>query len=173
MTPRVRKLALTLHITTSVGWLGAVAGVLGLAVTGLASDDADAARAAYIAMESTAWFVLAPLAIASLLTGVFQGLGTRWGLLRHYWVVFKLVITVVATGVLLLYLQTLGSLAEIARAGDDVDATASLSPVLHAGVALLLLLVSTTLAVYKPRGLTPWGIRKRVASDPGTAADAP
>ena len=85
----------------------AVAGVLGLAVTGLASDDADAARAAYIAMESTAWFVLAPLAIASLLAGVVQGLGTRWGLLRHYWVVFKLVITVVATGVLLLYLQTL------------------------------------------------------------------
>ena len=172
MRPQLRKLALTLHITTSVGWLGAVAGVFGLALVGLVSDDAEAARAAYIAMESTAWFVLVPLALAALVTGVIQGLGTHWGLLRHYWVVFKLTITVVATVVLLLYLQTLGSLAEIARAGGDVDASASLSPVLHAAVALLLLLVTTTLAVYKPRGLTPWGIRKRVTGDAPMASDA-
>jgi hypothetical protein len=173
MTPWLRKLALTLHITTSVGWLGAVAGVFGLALVGLVSDDAEAARAAYIAMESTAWFVLVPLALAALLTGVIQGLGTRWGLFRHYWVVFKLIITVVATVVLMLYLQTLGSLAEIARAGGDVETTSGLSPVLHAGVALLLLFVTTTLAVYKPRGLTPWGTRKRVTGAQPPASDAP
>ena len=63
-------------------------------------------------MESTAWFVLVPLAVASLLTGLDQALGTKWGLFRHYWVLAKLLITVVATVVLLLYLQTLGYFAD-------------------------------------------------------------
>jgi hypothetical protein len=35
------------------------------------------------------------------------------------------------------------------------------SPVLHAGAALVLLLVATTLSVYKPRGLTRYGWRKQ------------
>ncbi len=34
MTPIVRKFALTAHITFSVGWLGAVAGFLALAIAG-------------------------------------------------------------------------------------------------------------------------------------------
>jgi hypothetical protein len=35
------------------------------------------------------------------------------------------------------------------------------SPTLHAGAALLLLLVATTLAIYKPRGMTRYGQRKQ------------
>ena len=46
-------------------------------------------------------FVIVPLAIASLLTGVVQALATPWGLFRHYWVVIKLFLTVFATLVLL------------------------------------------------------------------------
>ena len=54
MTPRLRKFALTAHVTCSVGWLGAVAGFLALAVAGLTSQDAQMVRAAYLAMELTA-----------------------------------------------------------------------------------------------------------------------
>ena len=36
-----------------------------------------------------------------------------------------------------------------------------LSPVLHAALAFLRLLAATTLAVYKPRGMAPYGRRKR------------
>jgi hypothetical protein len=32
MTPRIRKVALTMHVTASVGWLGAVATLLALAI---------------------------------------------------------------------------------------------------------------------------------------------
>ena len=106
MTPRLRKFALTAHVTSSVGWLGAVAVFLALAVAGLTSQDAQTVRAAYLAMELTGWFVLVPLSLASLLTGLVQSLGTAWGLFRHYWVLFKLLINVVATIVLLLYMQT-------------------------------------------------------------------
>ena len=165
MAPRLRKLALTAHVASSVGWLGAVVGFLALAVAGLTSQDAQLVRAAYLTMEVTGWFVLVPLALASLLTGLVQSLGTTWGLFRHYWVLFKLLINVFATVVLLLYMQTLGSLADAAAeatsSGDDLAVLGSPSPVLHAGAALLLLLVATTLAVYKPRGMTPYGQRRQ------------
>ena len=68
MSPAARKLTLTLHIATSVGWLGAVAGFLALAVTGATTTDTEVARAAYIAMEATGRVVLLPLALASLVT---------------------------------------------------------------------------------------------------------
>ena len=69
MRPRLRKFALTAHVTSSVGWLGAVAGFLAPAVAGLTSQDAQMVRAAYLAMDLTTWFVIVPLSLASLLTG--------------------------------------------------------------------------------------------------------
>jgi hypothetical protein len=162
MTPRIRKLALTAHVSASVGWLGAVAGFLALSVVGLTSDDADTVRGAYLVMEPAAWFVLAPLAFASLLTGLVQALGTTWGLFRHYWVLFKLLINVVATLVLLTYMETFRVLADVAAdPRADLSVVRNPSPTLHAGAALLLLLAATTLAVYKPRGLTRYGRRKQ------------
>jgi hypothetical protein len=86
MPPGLRKLALTVHLVSSVGWLGAVAGFLALAVAGLTGQGEQITRAAYLAMDLTAWFVIVPLSLASLLTGLLQSLGTTWGLLRHYWV---------------------------------------------------------------------------------------
>lgn len=166
MTPGVRKFVLTAHVTSSVGWLGAVAGFLALAVASLISQNGQMVRAAYLAMELTAWFVIVPLSVASLLTGLIQSLGTTWGLFRHYWVLFKLLINVFATIVLLMYMQTLhyfaGVAAEPTLSGADLDLLRSASPVLHAGAALLLLLVATVLAVYKPRGMTPYGRRKQL-----------
>jgi hypothetical protein len=171
LTPRLRKLALTTHVAASAGWLGAIVVFLALAVIGLTSDDAETVRRVYLVMEPAAWYALIPLAFASLLTGLVQSLGSTWGLFRHYWVLFKLLINVAATIVLLMYTQTLSSLAIVA--GDpsaDLGAVRSASPVLHAALALLLLLVATTLAVYKPRGLTPYGQHKlqeqRSASQP-------
>ena len=83
MSPRVRRLALTAHVASSVGWFGAVAAFLALAVVGLTSADSQTIRAVYLVMESVAWLTLVPLAFASLLTGVVQSLGTVWGLFRH------------------------------------------------------------------------------------------
>jgi hypothetical protein len=162
MTPRVRKFALTVHVTSSVGWLGAVAGFLGFAVVGLTSQDAQTVRGAYLVMEPAAWFILVPLAFASLLTGLVQALGTTWGLFRHYWVIFKLLINVAATIVLLVYMQTFSFMAGVAAdPSADLGMVRNSSPLLHAGAALLLLLVATTLAVYKPRGMTRYGQRKQ------------
>jgi hypothetical protein len=168
MAPGLRKLALTAHVASSVGWLGAVVAFLALAVAGMTSQDAQTVRAAYLTMELIAWYALVPLAVASLITGLVQALGTTWGLLRHYWVLFKLLINLFATIVLLLYTQTLdhfaGLAAETTLPGGDLSGLRSPSPVLHAGAALLLLLVAMALAVFKPQGLTPYGQRKQRAA---------
>ena len=78
MSPRIRKLALTVHVTASVGWLGAVAVFLALALSGLMNPRAHAVQAAYVAMEVSTWFVIVPLAFASRVTGCVMSLGTSW-----------------------------------------------------------------------------------------------
>lgn len=179
MTPRLRKFALTAHVTSSVGWLGAVAGFFALAVAGLTSQDAQMVRAAYLAMDLTAWFVIVPLSLASPLTGIVQSLGTTWGLFRHYWIVAKLLITILATLVLLLHMQPISHIAGVA--GESTLSSVDLRGlriqlVANAGAALLVLLVATTLSVYKPQGMTRYGRRKQreqpTESRPrGTVAD--
>jgi hypothetical protein len=162
MPPRVRKFALTAHVTSSVGWLGAVAAFLAVAVVGLTSRNAQTVRGAYLVMEPAAWLVLVPLALASLLTGLVMSLGTTWGLFRHYWVLFKLLINLLATIVLLTYMGTFSYMAGVAAdPSADLALVRNASPMLHAALALLVLLVATVLAVYKPRGMTPYGQRKQ------------
>lgn len=88
MTPRLRKFALTVHLTFSVGWIGAVVAYLALVIAAMVSQDAQTVRAAWIAMELIGWFIIVPLALASLLTGLVMSLGTKWGLFRHYSMTF-------------------------------------------------------------------------------------
>ncbi|MGH6834208.1 MAG: hypothetical protein ACREC9_01400 [Methylocella sp.] len=167
MTPGLRKFALAAHVTTSVGLLGAVASFLALATAGLASQDAQIMRAAYLAMELTAWFVIVPLAFASLLIGIVESLGTPWGLFRHYWVSAKLLLTVIATIVLLLQMKLISYMARVAAestlSGVDLYG-AKVQLVVHAGGGLLVLLVPVALSLYKPWGMTRYGWRK--ASQP-------
>jgi hypothetical protein len=163
MTPGVRKFALVAHVTSSVGWLGSVASFLALALAGLSNPDEQVVRAAYVAMDLTTRYVIIPLCFASLLTGLVSSLGTPWGLFRHYWVVVKLVLTVVATILLLVHSRPIAYLAQVAT--TTMSATdhrqLRMQLVFDAAAALLLLLVNTALALYKPRGVTRYGWRKQ------------
>ena len=162
--PAVRKLALTTHVTSSVGWLGAVFVVLVLSVVALIGSDRALTSAVYLVMDLVGWSVLVPLALTSLVSGVAQSLLTPWGLLRHWWVVVKLVSTALATAVLLLYTGTLGRLAETVRDSGVAGATPSASPLIHTAGALVVLLGAVVLSIYKPRGLTRYGWRKQQAA---------
>jgi predicted secreted protein len=168
MTPSIRRLALTFHVTASVGWVGALAVFFAHALAGLVSQDEQVVRAVSIAMGITAWFVILPLSLTSFATGLSQALGTAWGLLRHYWILFKLLLTIVATIVLLLKLGPISYLAD--AAADTAVSNTDLiglrtSVMLHAGGGLVVLLVIDALAIYKPRGITPYGLRKQRQPD--------
>lgn len=163
MTPNLRKFALTAHLTSSIGLLGSIAAFLALAIAGLNSQDTQTIRAAYLAMDLVARFIIVPLAFASLLTGLIQSLGTPWGLFRHYWVLAKLLLTAFATTILLIKLRMIGYAAHLAA--ETILPRADLSTVgmelrFHAAAGLLVLLMPAVLSVYKPRGLTPYGRRK-------------
>ena len=163
MAPGLRKFALTVHLTVSVGWIGTVVAYLGLGVAAVTSQAAQTIRAAWIAMELTGWYVIVPLALASLLTGLVMSLGTRWGLFRHYWVLISLALTVFATTILLLHMPDVSAIADVAREADEASLGGLGGDLLHPGLGLLVLLVIQTLNVYKPRGLTPYGWRKQQA----------
>ncbi|MDQ3251835.1 MAG: DUF2269 domain-containing protein [Actinomycetota bacterium] len=163
MPPRLRKFALAAHITLAVGWIGAVAAYIALDVTVATSQDAQTLRAAYLAMELVAWYVIVPLALASLLSGLVMSVGTKWGLFRHYWVLISLLLTIIATVVLLLETQTISSYADIAAdpttSSDDLHALGS--TLVHSVGGTVVLLVILVLNVYKPRGMTRYGWRKQ------------
>jgi hypothetical protein len=167
--PGLRKFVLAAHVASSVGWLGACAVFLALGITGMTSLDAQLVRSADLAMELTAWFVIVPLCLASLLTGLVCSLGTSWGLFRHYWILVKLLITLFSTFVLLVHMQPISQLADNARnstgtlSGSDLHGVRTLL-VTATVLALLALLVLTALSVYKPKGITRYGWRKQRAA---------
>lgn len=163
MPPALRKFALVVHITASVGWTGAVAGFLAPAVAGLTSQNPEVVLGAYVAMDVVVRHVVVPLSVVALVTGLLQSLGTTWGLFRHYWVLSKLVLTAISTFLLFSHTPPVSFMASVVMATpvapDDLRAL-RIDFVFEAAAAILVLLVITALSVFKPRGLTPYGRRK-------------
>lgn len=169
--PALRKFTFTAHVTSSVAWIGAVLVFLALAAIGLTSQDERTVRGAYLVMAPAAWFILVPLAHASLVSGIALSLGTPWGLIRHYWVASKLVITAFSTVILMIYMGTFRQMAAVAADPVvELGLVRNPSPLLHAILALVLLLAATVLAIYKPFGLTPYGSRQQIEARAGAQA---
>src|SRR5262245_51575359 len=106
MTPTLRKLSLTAHVTTSLGWLGAVAAYLAIVIGGAASHDDGIVRGIWLAMWTILMYLIVPCSLAALLTGGIHALATEWGMFRHYWIVAKFALTIAAITLLLLPLPT-------------------------------------------------------------------
>jgi len=154
-----RRMVLLVHLTGSLGGVGAdvVLGVL--AVTGFVSDDPARVAACYTALHVFAVPVLVSLGLVSLGSGLVLGLASRWGVVRTRWVLVKLVITLVLVALVPVLLQP--RLAEVARQARQIDPGLAerlgripldlLFPAFVSGTALL---VASVLAVWKPWGPT-------------------
>ena len=156
-----RKWVLALHVATSVGWVGAVIAYLVLDVTVSFGSDATTVRGAYVGMNLIIWNAIVPLAIASIAVGIINAAGTPWGLIRHYWVIVKLLLTLFATIILLIEAPVISGLTSAALYATDPRALPASLP--HSVGGLLVLLLITGLAVFKPRGLTRhcWRLQHR------------
>ena len=161
----IRRLALVAHIAASVGWLGTVIAFLVLAAVSLNTDDAQVAQSSYLAADVITRFAIVPLCIAALVTGLVQSLGTAWGLFRNYWVIAKLALTLLGTGLLFLHTSVISEVAEAARTSalSTNYRPLRIQMVADGVAAVVLLLVTIGLSVYKPRGLTPYGWRQQRA----------
>ncbi|MDI4635230.1 hypothetical protein J7U46_19360 [Pelomonas sp. V22] len=175
LTPEQRRLALMVHVATSVGLIGAVACFLALACVGLQTLEPLLLRGCYVAMDLLARLVIVPLALAALLTGALLSWGTHWGFFRHYWVIAKLLLTAFATAVLLAKMPLIATAAALAREPILPIAAlreAGMQLAFHAGSGLLVLLLPTALSIYKPRGMTERGRRTQGSALGRATADA-
>lgn len=157
MNPWLRKFVLTTHLVTSLGWLGTAAAYGGLVVAALRSSDPEEVRAAYLALAPLTWFAVVPFALASLLTGLVESLCTRWGLVRHYWVIYKLALTLFATTILLVNTRTVAALSQAAANAHGGEVFGLKGQLVHASLGMVVLLLTTVLGVYKPKGMTRYG----------------
>ncbi|HEV2453309.1 MAG TPA: hypothetical protein VGY98_03555, partial [Verrucomicrobiae bacterium] len=156
MTPRFQKFVLLAHVAFSVGWFGAIVPYLALVVTGLANRDPQIVRAVCLSMELIGWYVIVPFSFAALLSGLALSLGTQLGLLRHWWILAKLLLTIFAVLVLFRHMQDVSHLAkQVMSSGVDFR-----PDLIHATGGLLVLLAAMTLSVYKPWGMTAYGRRR-------------
>lgn len=163
MSASARRAALAVHIISSVGWIGAAAGYLVLGMAAALAEQPLTVRAAWIGMELIGWLAVVPLGCLALLTGLVMSLGTAWGLLRHYWVMFAFILTGLALTVLILHMPDVAAGAEVARTKDDRAVMGLGGDVLHPALGLVVLVVVAVLNVYKPRGVTAFGRKRRPA----------
>lgn len=161
LAPRARKLVLAIHLTVSVGWVGAALAYLALALAVANSSDTSLIRASWLAMDLIGWFVLVPLAIGTLVTGLLLSFGTQWGLFRHYWVVISFTLTTLATAILVLHMPDVSTRASEAQGANASELGAMGSDLFHTSLGLVVLLIILVLNVFKPRGLTRYGWRRQ------------
>lgn len=171
MTQSLRQLTLTAHVTSSVGWIGAAIAYLIIAIATLTNQDDQIVRGAYLALEPIGWYALVPMAFLSLVTGVLISLGTPWGLIGHYWVLFKLLLTIFATLVLLNHMPSVSLLAGTAAESNTIYRNALKGEIFHAGGGVLVLLATTILGVFKPQGLT--FLVQRIKTDGASITETP
>lgn len=81
-----RRSLLVAHVAVSVGWLGLTVGLLALGITAFSTADPTTAQAATRAMKIFGDWLVVPVALFSLFSGLVLALGTPWGLARHRWV---------------------------------------------------------------------------------------
>jgi hypothetical protein len=90
---RSRQLLLVLHYVTSVGWLGVGFCQLTLNLITLSPSESLLRHHAHEIAHILDRWLLTPLALGAAVTGILLSWRSRWGLLRYWWIVVKLVLT--------------------------------------------------------------------------------
>lgn len=153
---RTRKGFLLVHILSAGAWVGIDIVIGVLVATALLADEARTTALAYQALGLFAVWPMFITGVVCLASGIVLGLGTRYGLVRYWWVLVKLVLNVVL--VTLVFFALPGGVAAAVAYGEGL---ASGGPNLPAApsdivfppvVSSTALLIAFLLAVYKPWG---------------------
>ncbi|MEU3622952.1 hypothetical protein BS329_39860 [Amycolatopsis coloradensis] len=163
LPPRWRKLALVVHVVSSLGWLGITMVNAVLTFTSVFTDDPRRQQAAILMMDQVGGYLLLPISLTALVSGIVLSTGTKWGLVRYRWVAIKLVLTLIAAGLTLFsLLPGIGELAAAAESTMDdafVERGRRVDGFYPIIVSTMMYMTMTVLSVYKPGGKTPYGRR--------------
>jgi hypothetical protein len=163
LRPRGRKALLATHVLASASWVGIAVMVVALSGIAMTSSDSAVTRVSYGLLVDLDLTLLPWANFAATLSGVALGIGTPWGLVRHYWVAVKLALSLLVLAIAFGFQhRALLAAAEAAEDGSDLGA---LPGVVLCGfvVALLNLVAAMLLSLYKPWGRTPRGRRAMAA----------
>jgi hypothetical protein len=148
----LRKPMLALHIASAVGAFGGELVLLALGVAGLSGA---APAAIFPAAHIAAAYVIRPLAVLTMATGILAALASPYGLFRHWWTLIKLALVVVLTALVLFNLvPSLDETAQLASAGGTAAefARQRTSLVTAPLIGSSLLFIAILLGVFKPFG---------------------
>jgi len=160
---RTRKGVLVVHIVSAGVWIGIDVVMAVVIFTALLADDDNTKALCFLALKLFAVWPLLTTGLVCLASGAVLGLGTKYGLVRYWWVAIKLVLNIVLTALVPFALAP-----EVSRAAEQGWRFAAGEPAsLVVGnlifppiVSPTALLIAVVLAVFKP-----WGrIRKRTAT---------
>lgn len=155
-----RRVLVVFHVVASVGWLGVTLGLLALAVAGVTSDSPAETEAAFRSMKVFGDWLIIPLSLSALVTGLVLALGTPWGLARHRWVLTKFWLTLATAALSAFSLRAgINEVAAQAAAGEEVANKANV--IIPPAVSLATYVFITAISVLKPWGPTGRGRRHR------------
>ena len=163
---KTRKGILVVHIASAGVWIG-IDVVMGVLVFTALFGNEETRALCYRALELFAAWPLIATGLVSLASGIVLGLGTKWGLVRYWWVAIKLALNIILVALVPVALRP--EVIEKAEQGRRFVAgeAASLAVgdlIFPPIVSPTLLLIAVVLAVFKP-----WGrIRERRAPKRGT-----
>jgi hypothetical protein len=148
-----RKGFLVVHVASAGAWIGIDVVMADLVFTALLADDDSTKALCYRALELFAVWPLLTTGLVCLVSGVVLGIGTKWGLVRYWWVAIKLALNIVLTVLVLVALRP--EVTEAAEQGRRFmageAASLAVSDLIYPPiVSPTLLLVVFVLAVFKP-----------------------
>jgi hypothetical protein len=147
-----RKFVLTLHVGTSVGWLGAALGMLILTITAIVTKEPEIRRAAYTFMHINDLAMMIPLGYIAFITGILLSLGTNWGVFKYYWIVVKLVLTTFVLIFAGVFTQAwVREAITVTTEGGNIEVLGA-NLLVNAISFLIVFWTTTTLSTYKPWG---------------------
>ncbi|MGI8331352.1 hypothetical protein ACRYCC_15430 [Actinomadura scrupuli] len=154
---RTRKVWLTLHVGVSVGWLGLSLAMAALAIAGAVIGDHPVRHGAYELMHVFDLTIVIPSVVLTLVSGLVLSLGTPWGLIRHRWVLLKLVISLIIPITATVQKTWIEQLQERTRDPAGETGGVGLALTVTTICYMLLLWTAVVLSIYKPGGRTRWG----------------
>lgn len=148
---RTRRTVLILHVLAVGVWVGVDVLVGVFVLAGWLSGDAGVRAIAYQALGTFVVWPMLVAGLASLATGIVLGLGSKYGLVRYWWVAVKLVLNIV---LILLLQPQMDEVVEYGRGlADGSAAERGLSDLFFPpAVSLTALTLATVLSVAKPWG---------------------
>lgn len=158
MSRRFRKAVLVAHVAVSVGWLGAASLMAMLGVLA-ARSSVETRPAVYEMLHMLDLAAMIPFSLGAVGTGLVLSIGTTWGLLRFYWVVAKMIVTLAIMLFAALHVSRMAVLAGVLISRDTHTDLTAVNLQIHVGALLVTaaLLFNTALSIVKPWGRTPLG----------------